>query len=357
MRRRRSGGAPIQGAIIVLACALASLATSSKGETPAFRPPPAASTLDLPLFMQAAIFFSPDSVFHFATPGIDTRDDGRTIQREVTIPPVGGRTRVTAHLTIHPVPKDERTVHDRWDRAGNVRLQLDGRPDLELFRFITAYGGRTEHEIDLSHLLPLLHGPVRLAAFIDTWVAPAWAIDLTVKIEPDSTVDNADWAAPVLFAESLDLKHGDGTISGEVEVPPGLRRVVLRYITTGHCTDGRDADEFISKANVISVDGRVVHRFHPWRDDCRRYRDRNPYTPRWTDGSWSSDYSRCGWCPGLEVDPVEIDLTDHLSAGRHTIRVAVEGIRPVDAAGHHGYWRVSASLLGWDHEPELWRNW
>lgn len=313
--------------------------------------------VDVAVFSRAAIFFSPDSVDHFASAGLTVADRGRVIEREVTMPPMDGRTRITAHLTVHPVPKDERTVHDRWDRAGHVRLQAAGGPDLELFRFITSYGGRTEHEIDLSHLAPLLRGDVRLAAFIDTWVAPGWMIDLSLRTEPDSTVDNATWAAPALFVESLDLKSGDGTATGEVEIPPGLRHVVLRYITTGHCTDGRDADEFISKANVISVDGRVVHRLHPWRDDCRRYRDRNPYTTRWTDGSWSSDYSRSGWCPGLDVEPVEIDLTDHLPAGRHTIRVAVEGIRPVDAAGHYGYWRVSASLLGWDHEPELWRNW
>ena len=80
----------------------------------------------------------------------------------------------------------------------------------------------------------------------------------------------------------------------------------------------------ISKANVISVDGVVVARFHPWRDDCRRFRDRNPYCARWTDGSWSSDYGRSGWCPGKD--------------------------------GHYGYWRLSAHLVGWDRPPRLWLN-
>ena len=47
---------------------------------------------------------------------------------------------------------------------------------------------------------------------------------------------------------------------------------------------------------VLAVDGVVVARFHPWRDDCLEFRDRNPYCARWTDGSWSSDYSRSGWC-------------------------------------------------------------
>lgn len=141
-----------------------------------------------------------------------------------------------------------------------------------------------------------------------------------------------------------------------VEIPPVMARVVLEYFSTGHCTDGRDADEFVSKANVISVDGVVVERFHPWRDDCRRYRDRNPYTSHWTDGAWSSDYSRSGWCPGLELEPVEIDLADHLTPGRHTIRFVIEDMRPKDAEGNFGYWWVSAHVVGWDRPPALWRN-
>ena len=135
-----------------------------------------------------------------------------------------------------------------------------------------------------------------------------------------------------------------------------MKRVVLRYLSTGHCTDGTDEDEFVSKANVISVDGVVVARVHPWRNDCRGMRDRNPYCARWTDGSWSSDYSRSGWCPGDVVAPMEFDLTDRLAPGRHRIGIRVEDVRAKDANGHFGYWRVSASVIGWDHTPRLWRN-
>jgi hypothetical protein len=56
------------------------------------------------------------------------------------------------------------------------------------------------------------------------------------------------------------------------------------------------------------------------------------------------------------VTPVQFDLSDHLTAGSHRIRIAIEGMRPRDAEGHFGYWRVSAGLMGWDHPPALWRN-
>jgi len=318
--------------------------------------PLASPAIVVPLLTDAAIFFSPDSAAHFASPGVEILDHGRLIAREVALPAPEGRWRVTVLVTIRPEPKDERSVHDRWDRAGNIRLRRAGGPDLELARFITAYGGRTEHELDATHLAPLLRGRVTIAAFIDTWVAPAWRIDCALRFDPDSLADPPSWAAPAFYTDSFNAReHGDGA-EATVEIPAGLRRVILKLFTTGHCTDGRDADEFISKANVVSVDGRVVHRFHPWRSDCRRFRDRNPYTTRWSDGSWSSDYSRSGWCPGVEVDPVEIDLTDHLTPGRHALRFVVEGMRPEDEQGHHGYWRISAHLAGWDHDPALWRN-
>jgi hypothetical protein len=161
---------------------------------------------------------------------------------------------------------------------------------------------------------------------------------------------------PVFYTDSFDQQSAPQGAEVRVEVPPGAQRVVLRYFSTGHCTDGIDADEFVSKPNVIAVDGVVVVRFHPWRDDCRQFRDRNPYTSHWADGTWSSDYSRSGWCPGTEVLAHEFDLTDHLTPGPHQVRFTIEDMRPKDDQGQYGYWRVSACIVGWDRVPALWRN-
>lgn len=314
----------------------------------------AAETLEVPVFRGASIFFRPDSTGVDALPGVE--DHGRIARAEVRLPDPVGPCRILARLTLSPVPLDERSVHDRWDRAGSIRLVTPGAPDLEVVRFMTSYGGRTRHEVDVTELAPLLRGDRTFRTFVDTWVDSAWTVDVSLRYAPDSTVDAPTWLAPVYFTDSMNRESHAGGVEVPVEIPRGLSRVVLRYLSTGHCTDGRDEDEFISKANVISVDGVVVARFHPWRDDCRRFRDRNPYCARWSDGSWSSDYSRSGWCPGSEVVPTEFDLTDHLTPGKHRIRIAIENIRPRDAEGHQGYWRVSAGLVGWDHPPALWRN-
>jgi hypothetical protein len=142
-----------------------------------------------------------------------------------------------------------------------------------------------------------------------------------------------------------------GDVTARVTVPPGAARIVLDYLVSGHCTDGKDADEFESKDNVIAIDGAEVRRFRPWRDDCRRFRDANPHCRRWFDGSWSADFGRSGWCPGDAVRPTSIDVTDRLAPGEHEIAFRIEGIRPRDGSGH-GYWRMSAVLVGW-HEGSI----
>ncbi len=308
------------------------------------------------VFDSAMIHFNPDTTAKYSLPNLDHEDNGRIAVTGILLPDDPPPGRIHARFTIHPVPVSAREVWDRWDRAGSLRLAVDGYPDLEIVRFITSYGGRTDHIVDVSELAPLLRGRRTMKAFIDTWSSPAWRVDFSLNFEPDTLYTPPVWVQPVFFTDSFNAHDfGDGA-EVEVTVPDGLSRVVLRYLTTGHCTDGRGADEFVAKANVISVNGVVVHRFHPWRDDCRRFRDRNPYTARWTTGYWSSDYSRSGWCPGDEVLPLELDLSDHLVAGEHTMRFVIEDMRPRDEDDNYGYWRVSAALVGWDRPPDLWRN-
>lgn len=303
----------------------------------------------LPVFKAAGIHFSPDHAGKFATISVRAEDNGRVIARTVTLPHADSTTRIVAHLVINPIPKDEIEVHDRWDRAGDVRISIPGMPDLELIKFITAYGGRTEYNVDVTHLSPVLQGETTIKAFIDTWVSPAWTVDFELVYSSDSLERVSRWVTPMMFEHSYTREvQGDTGMLVNVDVPSGQKRVILHYYVSGHCTDGTDADEFVKKDNVISVDGVVVYRYQPWRDDCRKFREINPYTRRWSDGYWSSDYSRSGWCPGDFVRPLELDLTDHLTPGPHTIRFAIENVRPKNEKGDHGYWRVSAAIMGVD---------
>jgi hypothetical protein len=303
---------------------------------------------------QRVVVFS-DNMIHFDdkdstkydTETVSARDHGRVITRIIELPALTKPTRITGHLVLKPIPKDELEVFDRWDRGGNVRLEIPGEPDLELIKFITAYGGRTEYDVDLTPVATLLQGKRLVKGSIDTWVSPAWKMDFSIEYTDDSLAAAPDWVKGILYEESFTReKMGDTGVQVEIDVPAGVSRVLMRYYVSGHCTDGRDADEFVQKDNVIRVDGSVVYRYRPWRDDCRRFRPVNPYCRRWTDGSWSCDYSRSGWCPGDTVAPLVLDLTDHLTVGKHSVRFVIENIRPKDNQGNYGVWKVSAQLLG-----------
>lgn len=306
-----------------------------------------ADSRTIEIFNESNIQFNPDQPDEFASERIISLDSGRVISTTVDLPEHDGLVKITAHVALHPIPKDEISVYDKWDRAGNVRLGRDDMPDIEIVKFITAYGGYTEYEVDVSHLAPLLRGTCTIKGFVDTWVSPGWKMDFRLTFTPNTYAYLPDWTRGILYEESFDHENMDPEgVTVEVDIPEGLKQVAMNYLITGHCTDGRDADEFVSKDNVILVDGKEVYRFKPWRDDCLQYRAINPYCRRWSDGTWSSDYSRSGWCPGDKVDPVKIDMTPYLSPGKHTIRFAIENIRPKDDNDHFGYWRISSHLMG-----------
>ncbi len=311
------------------------------------------------VFEAEPVEFSPDGTTSEPSGGVSLEENGRVIVRTLNLAPPPYPHLIIARVRTEPVPKDEVSVCDPWDRAGSVRLSIPGSPDIELLKFVTAYGGATEHEADVTQLAPALNGTCAFRGFVDTWLSPAWKLSFELEFRPaeewelmdtNSSPRVADWVLPVLFEQDATAESlGEKGYAAEVKIPDGVSRVVLCYLTSGHCTDGRDDDEFVSKDNVISVDGVVVERFRPWRDDCRRFRDVNPYTRRWSDGWWSSDYSRSGWCPGDQVTPVRFDLTDHLAPGTHTVSFNVENVRP-KVGEHYGYWRLSAYLVGWRSE-------
>ncbi len=344
----------MKGRLVLAAAAVVSaLALAAPGAAPA-------EPLVVPVFENEAIHFLESDPGRYAGEGVSFEEGGRVIVRTVVVEPPAEFDRIVGRVTVRPIPKDDVSVQDPWDRAGNVRLVVAGAPDIEIVKFVTAYGGETTHEADVTALAPLLRGQCVFRGFVDTWVSPGWRMDFEIAFETgdEPALDGvpaappagpADWVQPLLYEDGLTAESlAAGPIAVPVTVPEGTKRAVLRYFVSGHCTDGTDEDEFVSKDNVITVDGFEVERFRPWRDDCRELRAVNPYTRRWSDGLWSSDYSRSGWCPGDRVPPRLIDLTGVLAPGAHTVSFSVEGVRPKGAEGHFGYWRVSAALLGWN---------
>lgn len=244
-------------------------------------------------------------------------------------------------------------------------------PNVELVRFFTPFGVRffnnrvqlegldwedeAYYKQEITDLAPYLQGDVWIGAFIGNYDAGGHLITLDIKAYPNDelweTEDNDNrWCLPLINTtnvlemggQNYGKIFGTDSITVTFDVPNDVEHLRIRYISTGHGGWG-EGDEFQPKENQIFIDGqkRFVHT--PWRSDCGTYRELNPVSGNFWNGTSSSDYSRSGWCPGTATQPIYFELND-LKAGRHTLTVAIPQGAPIE--GGFSHWNISLILLG-----------
>lgn len=269
-------------------------------------------------------------------------DRGRVVDKKVTLPKFDTDAAVTARISLTP-------VRGEMACAGSLQLVAADGQTVEMIRFATGFGGRTQHQQDVTSLKPLLaKGPVTVRVFIDTHVPQAWTVDVDLVVQPKRGRPAA-WTQAVVPPTTWEARHFErGRQRFTVTVPPGVGKVEMRYFATGHCTNVKDqaGDEFTTRTHRIYVDGKPVYTAKPWRTDGARFRAANPKAGRWNDKGKevrASDLPRSGWVAGDVVKPMAIDLTKHLTPGTHVIEYHVDGIKPATGGGK-GYWRVSSYL-------------
>ncbi|MCA9257581.1 MAG: PEP-CTERM sorting domain-containing protein [Planctomycetales bacterium] len=291
------------------------------------------------VFSQAGVQFGGDPAWEPQT-DVLRLDNGRVIERTMDLPFIPPNAKITTRINVI-------AAGDHWDRAGAIEL-VTPNGAVELHKFITGFGGTTQHTQDISQLAPYLrNGPVTVRAFVDTWVQEAWQISLMVQVQADAPDYGAMWNRSVF--NDQDWRAGEfanDRRSHVVSIPTGLDKITLNYLASGHASDGSGGDEFVPRAHRIYIDGVKVFDETPWRTDGKDFRSVNPYSARWGD-VWSSDLERSGWIPGDDVDPYQIDVTQYLAPGRHRIEYEIPGIEPDEGDGY-GYWRVSSYLTGFE---------
>lgn len=326
--------------------------------------------------------------------------NGTVILRRVALPSVSDDYAVFAELvhrskgdaydrtgSIFIIPTDRRrsfldglregvdalpVVTDSHGRAyQGIVAAPDYLPPIELIRFITPFGvGHFNKDVsvrglawadsavykqDLTELLPVLRGSVWIGAFIGNYDAGGHEVSLRLRYYPgerrlSGAAPRRRWSLPLFDTvnrmEMAGQEYGRiferDTLSVDFEVPEGVSRCVLRFISTGHGGWG-GGDEFNLRMNRILLDGRVVGAFTPWRSDCANYRALNPASGNFWNGLSSSDFSRSGWCPGAAVSPSFIQL-EGLEPGRHLIQVVIPAGPPEGTS--FSAWSVSGVLLG-----------
>ena len=77
------------------------------------------------VFQDDMIHFLPEEPGRYETVRTSAEDNGREVVTQLELPDFGDRVKITARVALRPIPKDPIDVHDRWDRAGHVRLRRD----------------------------------------------------------------------------------------------------------------------------------------------------------------------------------------------------------------------------------------
>ena len=222
---------------------------------------------------------------------------------------------------------------------------------------------------DITDLYPALEREAYVGIYIDTWTAEGYvaSMELDVKeskitcdVMPERRVKplmNTVYYIGQTYPDIFSRKD----VVMDFDMPKAAKNVRLKYIVTGHGGHS-GGDEFVEKRNIVSVDGKEVLNFIPWRVDCASFRRFNPATGVWLiprvaayigDKGYttkeieeplaSSDLSRSNWCPGSDVMPEEAVIGD-LSAGKHSFKVSIPEAQQVDG-NKLNHWLVSAYLV------------
>lgn len=243
-------------------------------------------------------------------------------------------------------------------------------PVVELIRFFTPFGvghfndrvqidglewqEEVYYKQEITDLKPFLQGDVLIGAFIGNYDGGGHLLSLDLKAYPGNYVNQIttqrQWTLPLFNTCNVMEMAGQNyphffdtdTLSVTFEIPEGVNKLRLRYISTGHGGWG-GGDEFNPKPNSIIIDDTIIYQYTPWREDCGRYREWNPVSGNFWNGLSSSDLSRSGWCPGTATQPTYIFL-DNLEPGRHTIKVAIP--QGQAEGGSFSSWSVSGVLIG-----------
>lgn len=285
----------------------------------------------------------------------------------------------TGSIFIIPTSKNQSFIEALSSDKGMLKLPAlnkDGHngliatknytPPVELMRFFTPFGVGGYNHIkvkgqqwadsvvyrqEITNLAPLLTGEVWVGAYIGNWVDKGHRLSLEISYHPSKDTMKNRVVIPLFNTVNLleqagqqyPIFFGKEPLKVTFSVANTIYKPQLLYTSTGHGGWG-GGDEFNPKPNTISLDGKQIIRYTPWRQDCGSYRAINPASGNFSNGLSSSDKSRSAWCPGVVTNPIYIDLGEKLTAGTHTIEVSIPQGAPEGTS--ISYWCVAGAIIG-----------
>lgn len=241
----------------------------------------------------------------------------------VTLPSGGEFDQITLNLALG-CPN---SLCDHWDRYGTIGVvRWPGAEDegyVEIARFITAYRLPASWALDLTELAPLLRGDVTFRVFIDTWVGPGsdqgegWLVNASLDYHGGIASPRPLEVIPLWYTsfgsgdpqKPLEDQLSEATFAAVA----GADRYHLRTHITGHGFGNTlNCAEFCPREHAYLLNDKDASVKTIWRDDCQETAVQDQY------GTWK--YPRAGWCPGADVIPWTIDISDQVQAGDNKVR-------------------------------------
>ena len=218
---------------------------------------------------------------------------------------------------------------DDYDRIARMYIcNEDGSDCYEMAKWITPFDRQPHHLTDISSLSPMLRpGGMKMIKFQES----GWPNSLlTLKLRLYKNTVPSDiypkefipaWNGTVLFNPDYDENRPPIIF----EVPSYAEKVEFVSLMTGHGWGSAgcyNCAEFCNSRHDFIVNGGTgeFQKAHPEagnNDYCMELETIVQGVVPNQYGTWG--YGRAGWCPGMDVSPYIIDITEFISIGEENI--------------------------------------
>jgi len=218
---------------------------------------------------------------------------------------------------------------DDYDRIARMYIcDEDGSNCNEIAKWITPFDRQPHHLTDISELLPVLKpGGMRIIKFQESgWPNSLLTLKLRLyKNLTDSEIYPQEfipaWNGTVLFNPD----YGANRSPIVFEVPENAEKVEFVSFMTGHGWGSAgcyNCAEFCNSRHDFIINGGVgeFQKAHPEASDNNYCMELSTIVQGVVPnqyGTWG--YGRAGWCPGMDVAPYVIDITEFVSIGEENI--------------------------------------
>jgi hypothetical protein len=214
-----------------------------------------------------------------------------------------------------------------WDRIADVQLCVDGMPCTdrrEIGRWITPYWrrGRQHYLLDASAFLGLVRAGGAQTFFIELgpdWErATQWDVSVSLRLSTRGGAPVPTGAERAFTGGTFDANYNTAHTPFTFTPPAGTTRVEIVSLLTGHGQGSTtQCAEWCDHQHTFSVNGTALPTIHhtgvaigsPF--GCAARATAGVIPGQW--GNWPQE--RAYWCPGLQVDPIHIDITSMVHVG------------------------------------------